>query len=601
MTKPFRSYPFLFITLACAGAHAEGTSDEIVVSAMRAPTPLAETGSAVTIITAETLELRQYAFVADALRDAAGVTLARNGGVGGAASVRLRGASSGQTLVVIDGAIVNDTSAPQGGFNFADLDANNIERIEILRGPQSMLYGADAIGGVIVITSRKSGGARAYVEGGSRDTFRGGVSAGVAEGESYARLSFDGLTTGGVSRASSGTEADGYKLGSATFAGGLTLSNHWRADLNLRGGRSRAEIDGFPPPFYVFGDTEEIEKATSHLASLRLSHDYEHFSGGIGVSWSDTDRHDRDGDFETFSAKGDRLTIDYVGVYDVSEIFRLIGGGEWERTAAKTSGVDETAEAGAGFVVAEAKPVDAVTLSVGVRRDEFSNFEGATTARAAVVWRLDNATRLRGSWGEGFRAPSLFELNYDQYGVTPNPGLKPERASGFDVGVDHDFELGRVAVTLFRTAVKDQIDFDLDNYGYYNIATTRSKGVEVEGVFAITKRAELDLTYGFAGAVDRETGLQLLRQPKHKGTATLNVAATDRLTFGASATFNGRERDTPAANDAFARLDLRIAWSLNEKLELYARVENITDTTYEDVSGYGEPGASVFAGIRARL
>ncbi len=581
-------------------AHAE---DEIIVSALRAPTPLSETGSSVSVITAEDIIERQYVFAADALRDAAGVAIAQNGGAGGVSSARIRGASSGQTLIVIDGVVANDPSAPQGGFNFANLDASTVERIEVLRGPQSLLYGADAIGGVIAITTRR-GGTEGFLEGGSFGTARAGLAAGFENKGAYGRLSLSGVTTDGVSRAASGTEKDGYRSGTAVLSAGAGFSENWRGEIALRTTHSRAEIDGFPPPAYTLGDTAEVERTEDYLASGRLLQSFANFNGALTVAYNAIDRRNTDNGVETYSAKGDRVTVDYLADIALSENIRLLAGAEAERTSAEVSGVDESAKAGALFAALEVEPVEAVTLSVGGRRDEFSNFEGATTARASAVWRVDETWRLRASWGEGFRAPSLFELNYDQFGTVPNPDLRPEKANGFDVGVEKLFgpDRGqRVAVTLFRTRVEDQIDFDLGGNGYFNIDETRSRGVEVEGSFALSPRLSADLTYTFTDAIDLATDTQLLRQPKHKGTAIVTYKPVDKLSLSASVIVNGRENDSPAPNDGFVRLDLRGAYQITDALEIYGRMENATDTEYQDVSGYGEPGLAAYGGVRVRL
>jgi vitamin B12 transporter len=252
----------------------------------------------------------------------------------------------------------------------------------------------------------------------------------------------------------------------------------------------------------------------------------------------------------------------------------------------------------------ETSPIPDITLSAGLRRDEFSNFEGATTARIAGVWTLSNdvlsATRLRASWGQGYRAPTLFELNFDQFGVTPNPDLAPERANGFDVGLEQTFGFRRtrLAATYFRQRVKDQIDFDFAGNGYFNIDRVRSEGVEVEARMGLGESLDAQIVYSLIDATDANTGAQILRTPKHSGTAAVYWRATDRLLLSADARFNGREADTPTPNDAFTRLDLRAAWSLTEAIEIYGRIENVTDTEYQDVSGYGEAGRSFFIGIR---
>lgn len=595
------SSPVFACAVACAAAPAFA-EDKIIVSALRAPAGVSETGSSVSVITAEEIIARQYVFAADALRDAAGVSIARNGAAGGATSARIRGASSGQTLVVIDGVIANDASAPQGGFDFANLDAATIERIEILRGPQSLLYGADAIGGVISITTSKAG-TGGFLEGGSSGTARAALAAGI-EGENgaYGRLSLSGMTTDGVSRAGAGSEMDGYRAGTAALAGGAPLSQHWRAEITLRANRARSELDGFPPPDFAFADTQEIERTKAYLAAGKLIQSYRNFDGAFTLAWNAIDRKNTDNGVQTFSGKGGRLTADYAGAYRLNEALRLIAGAEAERTSADAPGVDETAKAGAVFAAIEASPLETVTLSAGGRRDEFSNFTGATTARASAVWRASGNWRLRASWGEGFRAPSLFELNYDQFGIVPNPDLRPERAAGYDAGIERLFgERGRLAATFFRTKVKDQIDFDFAGSGYFNLDETRSRGVEVEGELAITPRLSASAAYTFTDAIDLETGEQLLRQPNHKGTAIVTYMPVERLSLAATLIVNGRENDAPAPNDGFVRLDLRAAYALTEKLEFYGRVENAADTAYQDVSGYGEPGLAAYGGVRVRL
>lgn len=582
---------------------ANQTPETITVSALRTPTAFSEVGSSVSVITEQDIADRQYAYITDALRDAAGVAIARNGGVGGVSSARIRGAASGQTLVVIDGVAVNDPSAPQGGFNFANLDAADIERIEILRGPQSLLYGADAIGGVIVIMTKRSG-TSGLLEGGSFGTARANASIAAQNNSAFGRLSVTASHTDGISRADGGAEKDGFRSLAASAFGGFVFNDNWRSEFTIRASTSEADIDGFPAPDFTLADTLDTEDTQDLLLAGKLLQSFERFEGALNISYNLIDRENRNNDVSTFTATGSRLTLDYLGAFTVNETWRVIAGAEAERTAADVSGVDETAKAGAAFVVVEVKPLTKVTLSAGARRDEFSNFEGATTTRFAGVWNAPHGVNIRASWGEGFRAPSLFELNFDQFGVIPNPDLRPERASGFDVGFEKQFgseAQHRFGGTYFRTKVRDQIDFDSAGNGYFNIDETRTRGVEVEGAFALGPQMSVDLNYSYTDAIDVATGLQLLRQPKHKGTVIVNLTPTDHLSLSASAVFNGDERDSPSLNDGFIRLDVRAAFAVTETLEIYGRVENATDTDYQDISGYGEAGAAAYGGVRVRL
>ncbi|MEK7266752.1 MAG: TonB-dependent receptor [Pseudomonadota bacterium] len=619
-TSVFVLYTYFFS--ACAAAAAEPQPDPVpdggvVQISERQPDLIysygyrtrdaLDVGSAVTVITAEEIDERQYAFVADALKASPGVALARNGAFGGFASARIRGGSSGQTLVVIDGVIVNDPSAPQGGFNFANLDVADIEQIEVLRGPQSLVWGADAIDGVVSIRTKNSAAPASFIlEGGSRGTARGGATLSGAWGDAYARATFSGVTSNGISRAANGIESDAYRSLAASFTGGAALSSNADIGLNARVSDSRAGIDGFPPPAFVFADTPEVEDTTDYAVSARLDHrSGERYQGALTLAAASVDRRDTDLGAETFAATGDRLTANYWGAMTLTPSLSLEAGAKAERTAAKVSGVDDHAVSGAVFALAEFRPVKSLVLSAGARRDEFSNFKGATTARVAGVLAIsekaDSATRLRASWGEGFRAPTLFELNFDQFGVTPNPDLRPERASGFDAGVEA--EIGKILLraTYFRQRVKDQIDFDFAGSGYFNIDRVKSRGVEVEAEWSLSDIFEASLAYSFIDAKDQLTGLAILRTPKHSGSATFVVRPTPAFSVSSTVAFNGRESDFPAPNRSFVTLDIRAAYAISEALELYGRVENATDSDYQDVSGFGEPGASAFAGVRVRL
>ncbi len=573
-----------------------------------------DVGSAVTVITSADIIAQQYPFVADAVKDSPGVALARNGALGGFASARLRGGTSGQTLVVIDGIVVNDPSAPQGGYNFANLNVADIDQIEILRGPQSLNWGADAIGGVISIRTRDDGPpVSGYAEAGSRGTVRGGASLFGGDSGAFIRATVSGVTSDGVSHAAGGAEKDGYRSIAGSLTGGAALGAN--ADLRVlaRISDSRSDIDGFPPPFFSFSDTAETEDTTDYAIAARLAHrSAGRYEGALSVNYNKVDRSNHDLGVETFAAAGDRLSANYWGSLQLSSSVNLEAGAEAERTSATVSGVDDSANAGAVFAMIEAAPFDNLILSAGARRDEFSNFQGATTSRVTGVWTVyknemrGDAARFRASWGEGFRAPTLFELNFDQFGVLPNPDLRPERARGFDVGVDYQLNGsrpggGRLRATYFHQRVKDQIDFDFVGNGYFNIDRVNSDGVEVEASWAAASFLTTRVVYTYVDAHDAITGAPILRIPKHGGSASLSLTPVDPLLLSATLTFNGREADLPAPNESFVRLDLRAAYSLSDRLTLYGRVENATDKVYQDVSGYGEPGVSAFAGVRINL
>lgn len=581
--------------------------DEIVVSATRTLKPASEVGSSVSVLLAADIAARQYSFAADALRDTPGVTISRNTSFGGVASARIRGAGSGQTLVVVDGVVLNDPAAPQGGFNFANLDVADIERIEVLRGPQSILYGADAIGGVIAITTKRGGApVSAFLEGGSFGTARGGATFAQDGDAGFARLTVSGIHTEGISRAAAGQEKDGFRSVAASFTGGLNFSPRYSAELIARFGDAHAELDGFlPPSFSSFGDTEQTEDTRDYAVAGRFLQNLNGFEGALTASFNSINRENRNSGIQTFAADGDRFSADYLADISLTEQLSLIGGAEIEQVSVDVSGVDESALNGAVFAMADARLAPGLSLSAGVRRDEFSDFEGATTARVAAAWSLAENTIFRASWGQGFRAPTLFELNFEQFGTIPNPDLRPERANGFDVGIERRFGGERQNLTLrgtfFHQRVKDQIDFEQAGSGYFNIDRTRSLGVELEADWRASDLISASANYSLIDAVDKDTGAQLRRQPKHSGTAVITLTPSDALSLSTSVIVNGRENDSPFDNDAFVRLDLRGAYAFSEQLEIYGRIENATDADYQDISGYAEPGISAFGGIRVRL
>lgn len=617
MTRLSSVYSYFIALLVsvptAATAQIESTTEadagvQVVTSYARRSRPIDEIGGSVSLITADDLEDRQYTFVADALSDVVGVALARNGSVGGVASVRLRGAASGQTLVVLDGVVLNDPSAPQGGFNFANLDLVDIDRIEVLRGPQGIVYGADAIGGVISITTARSAGSplTAMLEGGARGHVRGGatVSAGSERSGAFARATISGIRADGISRAEAGVEADGFRSIAGSISGGIEIADGIEVSATARHAESRAEIDGFPPPTFELADTDETERTRDTAASLRLTHAGGAVDGALTLAFAAVDRDNRDGAVETFAATGRRFAADYVGEASLSDSLSVVAGAEADHSSADVSGFDEAATSGGVFALLEWRPSDRIALSAGGRRDEFSNHEGATTGRFAAAADLGAGVIARASLGQGFRAPSLFELNFNGFGVTPNPDLRPERAVGFDVGLEKTWRRGDGAATaratFFQTRVRDQIDFDFVGNGFFNIDRARSRGVEAE-LDVEQGRFSAQLSYAYVDAVDLDLGTRLLRIPAHKGTLVASYKASERLDLAASLSVNGREADFPAANDSFVRLDLRAAWRVADRAELFARIENATDTDYQDVSGYGEPGASVFGGVRVRL
>ncbi|MEM8685059.1 MAG: TonB-dependent receptor, partial [Pseudomonadota bacterium] len=397
--------------------NTEGADDSIIVYGVRLEQALTEVGSSVTVITAEEIEAMGVEYVLDAVATAPGVTINQNGTFGGSASVRIRGASSEQTLVIIDGVVVNDPTSPGGGYNFARLDPANVERIEILKGPQSTLWGTDAIGGVVNIITRQpveSFEGSAFAQFGSFSSLRGGVSVGGANAGFDYRLAYSGHTTDGISKADEANgndEDDDYDSTTLSGSLGYNFAVDARLQAQVLWTDADSEFDSFS-----FGDQgnvadgDELSQTEELSANVSLS-----FSGLDGrlqndflVGRTEIERENFTDGVSSFASEGDRDTLRYQGTLSIDDRNQLAFGAEREETE---SNGDDTSIDGL-FALYELKPAKAWTLSAGVRRDDHERFGAETTGRFAAAYNPTKSFTLTTSWGEGFKAPTLFQTTF---------------------------------------------------------------------------------------------------------------------------------------------------------------------------------------------
>lgn len=575
------------------------TTDTIIVTGTRLDTPASETGTAVTVI--GEAELERTAFALDAIATAPGVTVNQNGAFGGAATVRIRGAASEQTLVLIDSVPVNDPTSPGGGYDFASLDTAQIERIEVLRGAQSTLWGTDAIGGVVNIVTKRAApglGVTGFAEAGSFGTVRGGaaIEGGFEQGDF--RLGASAVSSDGISKADEAdgnTEDDGYDA--------VTLAGRGRYELGfgelaatVRYVDSETEFDSYGTATGT-QDGDEVSKTTQLSGALTFTNIA--FAGAletmIQVAAADIDRESFTNGVSSFGSQGERQVYRYQGTWNLTEDHRLAFGAEREDSA---SGGDSSTIDGL-FVLLELQPLDGLILTGGVRHDEADRFGAETTGKFAASWQLTDQVRLRGTAGTGFKAPTLFQTTYVCCGATePNADLRAETSEGFDVGVEYTLAGGRAAVaaTYFDQTVENQIGFSFAVGGYENIARVDTKGVELAARFAITEAWSLAGNYTYIEAEDGQGG-ELIRLPEHSAYGEL---AYDGGRWGGalSVRHNGEEQDSLGPVDAWTRLDASARYDLTNRMQLYVRGENLTDEQYQQVFGYGTPGLSGYFGVR---
>lgn len=575
--------------------------DTVIVEGSRLDQTKTEIGSSVSIITAEQIEELGFDFVVDALSMAPGVTVNQNGAFGGLASVRIRGAASAQTLVLIDGVPVNDPSSAGGGFNFARVDTENIERIEVLKGPQSTLWGTDAIGGVVSITTKRPSdelGGTAFGEYGSFNTFRGGASIENGSERGDFRLAVTGTRSDGISKADENdgnTEDDSYESLTVSAKGGLNLPKDVRLAANLLWTDASSEFDGFLSGTFTdidaVSDTEEWSGDVSLTGSV-LDGKLENL---LLVGFSDIQRANSGADAFPFEADGDRMIYRYQGTLSANAFNTFAFGAEREET--EYDG-DKTTIDGV-FGLYELQASDTITLTAGIRLDDHNTFGTETTGRAAIAYNPDPQWTFRASWGQGFKAPTLFQLSGGGFAL-PNPDLQPETSEAFDAGVDWRSADGRLeaSVTVFDAEIEDLISYAAT--GYFNEARVDTQGVEFSGRVALSDWLGLTASYGYTDATDTD-GNQLRRIPEHSGDITLSVDPDGPFSGAVLVRFNGEEQDSSTITvDSWTRVDLTGSYDLNEQVELFGRIENLFDEEYQQVRGYGTPDLSGSIGIRVR-
>jgi vitamin B12 transporter len=587
---------------------------EVVVTATGAAQSRDTVGQAVTVVTRGDLEQRQTVSLSDYLQTTPGVTVTRNGGPGGFTGIRIRGAEAEQTLTLIDGVRVNDPSSPGGGFDFGNLLSSSVERVEVLRGANSVAWGSQALGGVVnvVIDQRRDGlTARAQAEYGGHDT--GFASAGVALGTDKVRASVSGgyYTTDGISAAAIGTERDGYRQygGSAKLV--VEPVEGFGADVRIYHADSRLDIDGFPAPAFTFADTREFSKAkeTYGYAGLFANLADGRFRNRVAFTLADINRDNLDRAAAInpqFQARGRSERYEYRGDFALSDAFRFVGGAEREDSRFDDR-AGTTAETGITSVYGQAivRPVERVTLTGGVRYDDHEDFGDRTTFGGNAAVRLGQATLVRASYAEGFKAPTLFQLFAGFFG---NPALRPETARSYDLGVEQALGRTTLGITYFRRQTRNQIDFDLGTFTYGNIARTRAQGVEAEAVLRPSDAVTVTLNYSHIDTRNRSSGSNFGRDLARRPRDAANVSADWRSPWGPSLggtlSLVGDSFDD-AANavrlDSYVLAGIRAEVPIGDRFAIFGRVDNLLDAGYRTVAGYGTWGRAAFVGLRARV
>ncbi len=566
----------------------------VVVTASLEPQTEERVVATVDVIERREIESRQADLVLDLLRTLPGLAVTQAGSPGKVATLFTRGTSSSQTLVLLDGVVLND--AVLGGFDWSAVATDGVERIEVVRGPFSALWGSNAVGGVVQLVTRagEKRSASLRLEGGSDEYLRAGLTAAAPVGPVHLDLS------GHLRRGDGELDNDLFDSEEGQLRVRFVPSDRWSIGLLAR--LAEAEI-GLPFDFFGTAAPRRRQESASRLLALPIDVRFGSWQVEARLARTDADLElsDPDDSFAASENETRREQARAVVSYDLDAGFWIGGGAEWGRETASTSsafgpGLDDAHQTTRAAFAQASWSRGALTFDGGVRFDDHSAFGSETSFKGGLVATISAGSRLRASYGESFRAPSLGDLYFPFFG---NPELEAERGRSWELGIEGERGPVSAGLTAFENDLEQLIQFDLVRGLPFNIGRARARGVEgrVEGRVAAW-RARLDATW--LDAEDRDTGAPLPRRPE----ATVNLLLSwtgERLGAGATLRWVGRREDVGRIElPAHAVVDLAGSWSLREHWSPFARIDNLLDREYEEAAGFPAPGRSWVAGVALR-
>ena len=626
-TKHLRSPLRLLVAAASASATLSGAAqqaapEEIIVTSSIIAQPRREIGTAVSVIESGEIELRGYADMADVLRTQTGIGVSNSGGAGKSTAVFIRGEDSFRTLLMIDGVKALDPGATQVAPSFDSLlSTSDLQRIEVLRGPQGFIYGADAGGVVNVFTKRGADdlGGQVGLEYGDYATRKvdAALFGGADKGDYF--VSAVDLATDGFNAQTSDTvlrDDDGADNTTVHVKLGWNLTEDLRLQLVARDVDAKAQFDGCfgAAPFFA-SSNDCVSTTDQQTYKLSADHSTDRFSSSFGFSEVDIARDSLTAGVSTFATEGSLARLEYTGSYRPSDELGLVYGIDLQDEELTDFFGPRRRDQNGYYFEYQGGFGDAFFLSLGARYDDNDDFGSHTSSRlsAAYVQALgaDRSLKYRASAGTGFRAPSLFEMSLNRNAVSPPAAgvvLQEETSRGYDVGVEYNGPNGlHLELTYFDQEIEDAIEFDLAFFSGYVQSTgvSTSKGVELGANVPFGDRWEL-LANWTSNDADDAAGQQRLRRPKNLGNFGVQYrAASERLALLANYRLTRDTIDMTFLGTAplpdYEVLDLSVTFDASELLQIFGRVQNATDESYQEVVGYNTAGRSIYGGVRLRF
>jgi vitamin B12 transporter len=605
----------------------------IIVTPTKYGTSLDEIPSSFSVVYEEQILSKGKPQVKDILKDIPGLNVVQSGSFGSATSIFTRGTESSHTLVMIDGVKVYDPMSTNSSFNFANLTLDNVERIEVLRGPHSTLYGSDAIGGVINVITKKGIGKPkiwASFESGSYMTFKETIgSHGEFKGLHYS-AAFSRLDTNGISKADAkydNDEKDSYKNTSFSLRVDYELHNTLTVGSTFRYTDAEIEIDDSGG--YGGDDPNRKNIERQIVASSYINCDLtDWWKIDLRWLWMDNKRFDKD--YKDEIDTNEYLYSEYKGMntsYELHNILRLGGFGTlsggidydkqtgdsyydslsaWGRL---TSDSPRVKNHNIGYYLQNKLNIrDKLYTIIGLRIDDHSEFGTHDAYKVMGKYIFDSGTSIKGGWATGFKAPSLYQL-YDP--ANGNTSLQPEESETYEVGFGQDLFNDRIQLesTYFCTELDNLIDWVLIDPiwfagQYQNVNKAKIWGIENMVVLKPTVNADLNYSYTYIKTRNEATRQSLDRRPRHKHVVSVKLRPIENLNFDISYLYVGDRKDKRWIGGTqhqiilkhYHRIDISARYIISDNFELFGRVENLLDKHYQEVDGYGTPGISFHCG-----
>ncbi|MEZ5414020.1 MAG: TonB-dependent receptor [Opitutaceae bacterium] len=613
MFNPFyriRSAGLLVLLLAILGAAtglAQSAPEQLApffTTATRTPVSERTLGTATDFIGADEIARRQVSSLADLIGDAAGAPMLASGAPGGATSLFLRGANSNQTLFLVDGLRMNDPNTDYAVF-VGGACVSACDSLEIAHGPQSTLYGGEAIGGVVSLRAQRGAGepqSRVAIEAGSFGTVQGAVSAQGERGATAYNVSLQGGHT------DNDRPNNAFDSVNATLRLDRVVNESVAVCGTLRWFHGHYESPGDRYTNDPDNTEQEDNVLATVFADVKAGDDWH-----TRVTLGGQDRRFRSANpgaagTQVTLIKNRRAVLDWQSTFTGLERHRVTGGfaGEMNRTRNTGFGaINERQELLAFFLQDEFSPVDDVYLTAGLRSDDFDTFGRKTTGRATAAWLVAaQRVKWRASYGTAFRSPSFLDLYGQSAFYTGNPNLRPESARGWDAGVDYYLagERGSLSATWFENRFSDLIVYDFASFPstVVNVERARTRGVELKADLVWNETTRIQVGYTYLEAENLTQDSRLLRRPRHRASADLWRDFGGGFSLGAGVRWVAQREDVDAAT--FVTIDgedytvarVYAAYAVSEQLTLKARVENAFDERYEEVNGYPQPGLGAY-------